>query len=396
MSFLDELQRYKYEDIQERILAGSEADVQRALLTDRLRLDDFMALLSPAASPFIEQMAFKAHRITLQRFGKTILLYAPLYLSNYCTNGCRYCGFNAANKAHRRILTLDEISKEAAVIQSRGFRHILLVTGEAPQLAGDEYLLKAIECIRKYFSSISIEVYPMDEAGYRRMEAAGVDGLTIYQETYDQTLYAEMHPFGRKRNFAFRLQAPECGAAAGIRRIGIGALLGLGQFRAEGFFTGMHAQHLSHRYWRSHISVSLPRMRPSEGGFAPLNPVPDRDFVQILCALRLLLPDAGIVMSTRENAAFRDNVLPLGITQMSAGSCTSPGGYSHPEDSTRQFDISDDRSPAEVERMIRSKGYEAVWKDWDRSFYDHAPVSGMLSVHPILGKLPCRPTIDST
>jgi 2-iminoacetate synthase len=372
MSFLDELQRCHYEDIQSRILAKSAEDVQRALLSDRLRIDDFMALLSPAAGPFIESLALKAHRITRQRFGNTILLYAPLYLSNYCTNGCRYCGFSATNKVSRRTLTPDEIEQEATIIHSRGFRHILLVTGEAPQLAGNDYLVKAVERIRSFFSSISIEVYPMDEDGYRRMAAAGVDGLTLYQETYDRKLYAETHPFGRKRDFAFRLQAPEHAGAAGFRRIGIGALLGLGQFRAEGFFTGLHALHLARRYWRTHISVSLPRMRPSEGGFAPLDIVSDTDFVQLICALRLLLPDTGIVMSTRENATLRDNLLPLGITQMSAGSCTSPGGYSNPEESTRQFDISDERTPAEVQRMIQSKGYEAVWKDWDRSFHASA------------------------
>jgi 2-iminoacetate synthase len=370
MRFLDELQRFPYADVQSRILAKSAEDVQRALLQDRISIDDFMALLSPAAGAFIESMAQKAHRITLQRFGNTILLYAPLYLSNFCTNGCRYCGFSATNKVHRRILTLEEIDREAAIIHSRGFRHILLVTGEAPLVAGNDYLVQAVDRIRTLFSSISIEVYPMDEVGYRQMAAAGVDGLTIYQETYDPKLYEEMHAFGRKRDFTFRLQAPECGGAAGFRRIGVGALLGLGQFRAEGFFTGLHALYLSRRYWRSHISVSLPRMRPSEGGFAPLNPTSDSDFVQLVCALRLLLPDAGIVMSTRESAALRDNLLPLGITQMSAGSCTSPGGYANPEESTRQFDINDERSPNEVELMIRSKGYEAVWKDWDRRFHD--------------------------
>jgi 2-iminoacetate synthase len=370
MRFLDELQSRQYEDVVSRIMAKSAEDVHRALVADPLRIDDFMALLSPAAAPFIESMAQKAHRITQRRFGNTILLYAPLYLSNYCTNGCRYCGFNAMNRAHRRTLSPDEIEREATIIRKRGFRHILLVTGEAPQVAGDDYLVTAIERIRGLFSSISIEVYPMDESGYLRMATAGVDGLTIYQETYDRKLYADMHPFGRKRDFEFRLRAPECGGAAGFRRIGVGALLGLGQFRAEGFFTGLHARYLSRRYWRSHISVSLPRIRPSEGGFAPLNPVSDGDFVQLICALRLLLPDAGIVMSTRESAVLRDSLLPLGITQMSAGSCTSPGGYANPEESTRQFDISDERTPAEVERMIRSKGYEAVWKDWDRGFHD--------------------------
>jgi 2-iminoacetate synthase len=369
MSFLDELQRYSYEAVLTDILGKTDDDVRRALQFERLRLDDFMALLSPAAAPYIEQMAAKSHRLTQQRFGKTILMYAPLYLSNFCTNGCRYCGFNVANKVNRRILTLNEVEEEAGILYNRGFRHILLVTGDEQRVAGNDYLVKSIERIRGFFSSISIEVYPMDESGYQQMAAAGVDGLTIYQETYDPGLYAEMHPFGGKRDFGFRLQAPERGAKAGLRRIGIGALLGLGQFRAEGFFIGLHALYLARGFWRAHLSVSLPRMRPAEGDFTPLNPVSDSEFVQLLCAFRLLLPDAGIALSTRESAALRDNLAPLGITQMSAGSCTSPGGYSHSEEGTRQFNISDERTPAEVERMIRNKGYEAVWKVWDRSFH---------------------------
>ncbi|MBT0663368.1 2-iminoacetate synthase ThiH [Geobacter pelophilus] len=376
MSFLDEIQKYAPEELLSRIEAKSGSDVERALLSERLRIDDFMALLSPAAAPFIEQMAVKAHKVTRQRFGNNILLYAPLYLSNLCTNGCLYCGFNAANKVARQTLTFDEVEREARVLHERGFRHILLVTGEAPKAVDNEYLAEAAQRIRHLFSSIAIEVYPMDEAGYSRMVEAGVDGLTIYQETYDQKLYAEMHPFGRKRDYAFRLLAPERGGAAGLRRIGIGALLGLGHFRVEGFYTGLHALYLSRHFWRSHLSVSFPRMRPAEGGFSPLNPVSDREFVQLICALRLLLPDAGLVMSTRESATLRDNLLPLGITQMSAGSCTSPGGYAGEEESTRQFNIDDDRTAEEVEQMIRSKGYEAVWKDWDRAFLDKsAPYS---------------------
>jgi len=374
MSFLDEIGKYDYREVLERIEAKTPADVERALAAPQLRLDDFQALLSPAAVPFIETMAQRAHRLTAQRFGKTILLYAPLYLSNECSNGCRYCGFSAGNKVPRKTLTLDEIEAEARVIHERGFRHILLVTGELPKAVDNAFLAAAAQRIRHLFSSIAIEVYPMDEAGYAGMVAAGIDGLTLYQETYDRALYAEMHPFGKKRDYAWRLTAPERGGAAGLRRIGIGALLGLGQHRAEAFFVGLHALHLSRHFWRSHLSVSFPRMRPADGGFQPLSPVSDRDFVQLICALRLLLPDAGLVLSTRESAALRDNLLPLGITQMSAGSCTAPGGYAHGEDSTRQFAIDDDRTPAEFARMIQSKGYEAVWKDWDRAFMEKAVI----------------------
>jgi 2-iminoacetate synthase len=329
-----------------------------------------MALLSPAAEEFVESMAQKAHAITVQRFGHNILLYAPLYISNECLNGCLYCGFSARNRVPRHTLSLKAVEKEARYLHAQGFRHILLVTGESPKAVDNDYLAAAARRLRPLFSSISIEVYPMETEGYRQMVDSGVDGLTIYQETYDRDLYARMHPFGKKSDFDFRLATPERGGQAGLRRIGIGSLLGLGRFRSEGFLTGLHALFLSRHYWRTQVSVSFPRIRPADGGFSPLHPVSDRQFVQLLCALRLLLPDAGLVLSTRESAALRDNLLPLGITQMSAGSCTAPGGYSDPNHSTQQFAIDDDRSPAEVCRLIRAKGYEAVWKDWDGAFLD--------------------------
>jgi len=369
MCFQKILAKYDLAEIEARIKAKRPADVETALSTVHPDLEDFMALLSPAAAAYLEPLAQRAHRLTVQRFGKTILMYAPLYLSNECTNGCRYCGFNASNTVPRRTLTMEEIENEARVLFERGFRHLLLVTGEAPKAADTDYLAAAVARLRPLFSSISIEVYPMAEAGYRQVIAAGVDGLTIYQETYDRTLYAEMHPFGKKRDFTFRLGAPEHAAAAGMRRIGIGALLGLGKFRSEAFYTGLHALHLARHYWRTHLTVSFPRMRPADGGLQPLNPVSDRDFVQLICALRLLLPDAGLVLSTRESAQLRDNLLPLGITQMSAGSCTSPGGYAEKDESGRQFVIDDDRTPAEVEAMLRQRGYEPVWKDWDSAFH---------------------------
>lgn len=374
MSFLDEIGKYDYDGVLARIEAKTATDVERALAAERLRPDDLMALLSPAAAGYLEAMAQRSHRSTVQRFGRTILLYAPLYISNECSNGCRYCGFNAHNKVPRRTLTLDEVEREALFLHRQGFRHLLLVTGELPRAVDNDALAAAVRRIRHLFSSVSIEVYPMEEAGYRQMIDSGVDGLTIYQETYDRRLYAEMHPFGRKRDFDWRLLTPERGGAAGLRRIGIGALLGLGHYRAEAFFVGLHALHLSRHFWRSLISVSFPRIRPADGGFAPLHPVADPDFVQLICALRLLLPDAGLVLSTRESARLRDHLLPLGITQMSAGSCTAPGGYGGGEQSTQQFAIDDDRTPEEVCQLIRDKGYEAVWKDWDGAFVAPAAV----------------------
>ncbi|WP_432823883.1 radical SAM protein, partial [Trichloromonas sp.] len=236
MTFLDEINQYDPQQVKESIASKTAADVERALAVERMRPDDLQALLSPAAAPFLEQMAARANRLTLQRFGKNILLYAPLYISNLCTNGCRYCGFSATNKVPRRTLTLDEVWTEAKVLHDQGFRHILLVTGESPKALDNDFLAACVERIRPLFSSISIEVYPMETDGYRQMVAAGVDGLTVYQETFDRELYAEMHPFGRKRDYDFRLATPERGGAAGLRRIDLGFLLGLGPFRSEAFF----------------------------------------------------------------------------------------------------------------------------------------------------------------
>ncbi len=372
MTFLDIINQYDPQQVRESIEAKTSSDVERALAAERLRPDDLQALLSPAAAGYLEEMAARANRLTLQRFGKNILMYAPLYISNLCTNGCRYCGFSASNQVPRRTLTLDEVWTEAKVLYDLGFRHILLVTGESPKAVDNDYLAACVRRIQPLFSSISIEVYPMETEGYRQMVEAGVDGLTVYQETYDRALYQEMHPFGKKRDYDFRLLTPERGGAAGLRRIGLGFLLGLGEFRSEAFFLGLHALHLSRHYWRTQVSVSFPRIRPADGGFQPLHPVSDRHFVQLLCTLRLLLPDAGLVLSTRESAALRNNLLPLGITQMSAGSCTAPGGYADKDLSTQQFAIDDDRSPEEVCRLIRASGYEAVWKDWDGAFLDHS------------------------
>lgn len=372
MTFLDIINQYDPQQVRESIEAKTASDVERALAAERLRPDDLQALLSPAAAGYLEEMAARANRLTLRRFGKNILMYAPLYISNLCTNGCRYCGFSASNQVPRRTLTLDEVWTEAKVLYDLGFRHILLVTGESPKAVDNDYLAACVRRIQPLFSSISIEVYPMETEGYRQMVEAGVDGLTVYQETYDRALYQEMHPFGKKRDYDFRLLTPERGGAAGLRRIGLGFLLGLGEFRSEAFFLGLHALHLSRHYWRTQVSVSFPRIRPADGGFQPLHPVSDRHFVQLLCTLRLLLPDAGLVLSTRESAALRNNLLPLGITQMSAGSCTAPGGYADKDLSTQQFAIDDDRSPEEVCRLIRASGYEAVWKDWDGAFLDHS------------------------
>jgi 2-iminoacetate synthase len=368
MSFYDILKRYDPRQVIADIESKTASDVERALASEQLDNHDFMALLSPAAENYLEEMAQKSHAVTLRRFGRTILLYAPIYLSNECHNGCLYCGFAVHNKVPRRTLSLEEVEQEARILHNQGFRHILLLTGEAPGLIGNDLISGAAERIRPLFSSIGIEVYPMETAGYKEMVDAGVDALTIYQETYDPELYLRLHPSGRKRDYRFRLETPERAGAAGLRRIGIGFLLGLGNFRTEAFFAGLHGRFLAHHYWRTLLSVSFPRLRPAEGGFQPPNPVSDRQFVQLMCAMRLLLNDAGLVLSTRESAELRDNLLPLGITQMSAGSCTAPGGYAEEGSATEQFTIDDDRTPAEIAEILRTRGYDPVWKDWDNAF----------------------------
>ena len=368
MSFLDLIKEFHPEDVRSAIEAKGPKDVEYALHARRLTLDDFMALLSPAAEGYLEEMAQASHAITVKRFGKTILLYAPLYISNECSNSCVYCGFNVTNKIPRKTLSLDEIEEEARVLRGHGFRHILLLTGEAPDRCGLDYIEEAVRRIRPLFSSISVEIYPLGEDGYRRLINAGVDGLTVYQETYDRELYLRLHPRGKKRNYVWRLLTPERGAMAGMRRIGIGALLGLNDFRIDGFYTGLHALYLQKYYWKSLITVSFPRIRPAEGGFRPLNHVSDKNLVQLICAVRLLVHDAGLVLSTRESEGLRNNLLPLGITQMSAGSCTAPGGYSHKADTAGQFEIDDKRSPEDVFEYLRAHGYDPVWKDWDSAF----------------------------
>lgn len=383
MNFLSAFNRYDRAELAERIGACRAADVQRALAAEHLRSADFMALLSPAARDYLEPLAQKAHRLTQQRFGKTIQLYAPLYISNECSNGCLYCGFNATNQLPRRTLSLDEVETEARILRRRGFRHVQLLTGEA-RAVNNELLAAVVRRIRPLFASISLEVYPMDEAGYRQMVEAGVDNLTVYQETYDRELYDALHPFGRKKDFDWRLTTPDRGGAAGLRSIGIGALLGLSDWRIEGFLVGMHARHLARTWWRSRVNVSFPRMRPASGGFEPPVPVADSALVQLICALRLLIPDAGLVLSTRESADLRDHLLPLGITQLSAGSSTAPGGYGQAGEGSaagggEQFAIDDDRDAEQVCAMLRAKGYEPVWKDWDGAFLEQAdgPVHGV-------------------
>lgn len=368
MSFYNEIKKYKWSDIDRDLKSRSRSDVERSLGSHPVNLDGLISLLSPAAEPLLEEMAQEAHRLTIRRFGNVIGMFAPLYISNVCMNRCAYCGFNAGNPVARLTLTVEQIEAEGRAIRALGFRHLLLVSGEAPKIVTMDYLNSALDVLRPLFPSLSVEIFPLDTAAYAELIDHGLDGLVVFQETYDEELYGKVHLGGKKRDYRWRLETPDRGGSAGFRRLGLGALLGLNDWRVEAFFLALHAQYLLRTYWKSQIGISFPRLRPAAGAFQPAHPVSDIDFVQLLTALRLFLPDASLVLSTREPASLRDHLVPLGITTMSAGSHTEPGGYSRESEAEAQFEIADRRSPEEVANMLREKGYEPVWKNWDSIF----------------------------
>jgi 2-iminoacetate synthase len=347
---------------------ATPTDVDRALARSRRRVEDFAVLLSPIAAERIEGLAGVAREITRARFGATVRLFAPLYVSNECVSTCTYCGFSAGNDIARRTLTIPEVKAEAAELHRRGFRHILLVSGEHARIVSKDYIEACVAAVAGSFAQVSVEVQVWDTDTYRRLAAAGCDGVVVYQESYDPATYGSVHLKGKKRNYAWRLAAPDRAAEAGMRRLGIGALLGLHpDWRSEALSLACHAQALIKRWWRCEVQVALPRLRPAAGGYAPVDPVTDAALVQLLCALRIFLPDVGISLSTREEASFRDALVPLGVTVMSAGSHTEPGGYAEVSEAEPQFSISDTRSPAEVAAALRAAGYDPVWKDWQRA-----------------------------
>jgi 2-iminoacetate synthase len=344
--------------------AFTDAEVTRALGREDRDLVDLAALLSPAAGRRLEELAQAARAVTLRRFGRAVRLYAPLYMSNACLSSCTYCGFAKDLPIARRTLSVDEVEREARLLAGRGFRHLLLVAGEHRVEVSGDYLVAVVQRLRPLVPSLSIETQTWSDDTYARLVAAGLEGVVHYQETYDRQRYAETHVAGWKRDYDRRLASTERAAEAGVRRLGIGALLGLGGgWRADVLAVAAHAAFLVRSYWRTEVTVSLPRIKPSASGYQPLVPVADAEYVQALAALRLFEPEAGIVLSTREPAALRDGLVRIAVTTMSAGSSTQPGGYSAPGSATEQFSVSDERSPAEVAAMLVAAGYEPVWKD---------------------------------
>ena len=379
------------ESLIQRSLSTSPAAARESLASPNPTLEDFARLISPAAAMLLEPLCRRSQQLTRQRFGKVIRLFAPLYLSNECINNCAYCGFSRDNPILRVTLTLEEVRREAASLRDEGFRNLLLVAGEHPKFVSTGYLQDCVAALHDEWPSVSLEVGPMETEHYRPLVAAGAEGLVVYQETYDRGVYARMHTAGPKRNFDWRLETPERAYAAGFRRIGIGALFGLADWRREALCVAAHADYLQRHCWKGFFTISLPRLRPCAGEFQPLTHMTDREMVQLVCAFRILFPDVGLVLSTREPARLRDGLIPLGITLVSAGSHTEPGGYTgagndhvhqtvrgriieegasewapaNGHGATRQFDIADERSATEVADLIRRLGYEPVWKDWD-------------------------------
>lgn len=368
-TFTDTWRQHDFAVIGEVIATRTPADVRRALarLGRGLTLDDLAALLSPAAAPFLEEMARLSHQLTVARFGRTMQLYAPLYLTNVCANVCTYCGFSAQNRIARKALNDAEILAEADVLARHGFDHVLLVTGESNRY-GAAYLQNALRLLRTRFASLSLEVQPLDESAYAKLTDDGLSAVLVYQETYEPAAYARHHLSGPKSDIAYRLETPDRLGRAGVKKIGLGALYGLADWRAESWFVGLHLRYLEKHHWRTRYSISFPRLRPHEGGEIPVTPFDERDLVQSACAFRLFSQEVELSLSTRESERFRNHAFRLGFTSMSAGSRTNPGGYASAPDSLEQFAIDDERSPAEVAAFLRTQGYAPVWKDWDATY----------------------------
>ena len=370
MSFVDVLNCLSWEDSKSSILAKTGADVERALArpTGKTDLEDFKALISPAAQNYLEQMAQISHARTVERFGYTQQMYAPLYLSNVCSNICTYCGFSANNRIPRKILNEAEIVRELDAVKAIGMDHVLFVTGEANLRVGVPYLKKAFELARNKFSSISMEVQPIDQDAYEILMKSGLSSVLVYQETYNRESYAKYHLKGMKSNFDYRLETPDRLGRAGMKKIGMGALYGLDDWRTDSFMVASHLRYMEQTYWRTRYSLSFPRIRPHEGEFQPVSVMTDKDLVQLICAYRMLSSEVELSMSTRERPVFRDHAYKVGITTLSAGSKTNPGGYAVDPKTLEQFEISDERSPQEVATMLKAGGYEVVWKDWDSTY----------------------------
>ncbi|HWY13263.1 MAG TPA: 2-iminoacetate synthase ThiH [Bacteroidia bacterium] len=367
MTFRDIFESYNWDETKASIYIKTKTDVEEALHKSKRNLEDFKALISPAAADYLEPMAQLSRQLTLKRFGNTIQMYIPMYLSNECQNICTYCGFSFDNKLPRRTLTDEEILQETEHIKNLGYQHILLVTGEANQTVGVDYFKNALKLMTPHFSHVAMEVQPLDTDEYKDLVTLGLNTVLVYQETYHKEDYKKHHPKGKKSNFDYRIETPDRLGKTGVHKIGLGTLIGLEDWRTDSFFTALHLNYLEKKYWQTKYSVSFPRLRPHAGGLRPKVDISDKELVQLICAYRIFDEEIELSISTRESEKFRNNIIKLGITSMSAGSKTNPGGYVVEPQSLEQFEIDDARSTKEISEMIKQQGYEPVWKDWDAS-----------------------------
>lgn len=366
MSFYEVIEKYRDFDFDRYFEKVSDSDVLRSLSKDKLNHEDVLNLLSPTARKHLEVMAQKASKLALQYCGKTATLYTPIYIANYCENHCVYCGYNCHSGIKRKKLSLEEVEKEGEVVADKGFKHIIVLTGESETMSSIEYIGDAVEILSKKFPSIAIEVYPMDVEGYTHLVYKGADSLTIYQETYDEEVYKKVHIKGPKADYRFRLDAPERGVMAGMRSLSIGALLGLSDFRRDAFFSILHGEYLKTKYPHIELAYSAPRIRPFKGSFSDIVEVDDATEFQILTVMRLFDPHAALNVSSRESLDMRKHLMPIGVTKLSAAVSTDVGGHSQGEENTAQFKTNDDNSIEEVANMLKSIGYQHVFKDWVR------------------------------
>lgn len=364
MSFYEEYLKHKSFDFEGFFESITEDDIFRIINSRKLDEYDFLALLSPTAERYLEEIAQKAYELTLKNFGKAVLLYTPMYLGNYCTNKCVYCGFNHDNDIVRKKLTMEEIEIEAKKIYDTGLRHVIILTGSSRKETPVSYIVDSVKLLKKYFDSIAIEIYSLTEEEYIQVVEAGVDSMSIYQEVYDEEIYDKVHLAGPKKNYKFRLDAPERACRAKMRNVCVGALLGLKDWRREFFNVGLHAKYLQDKYSDVDVAVALPRIRGHAGTFTDVYEVNDKNITQMILACRLFLPRAGITMTTREKAEFKNNLIPLGVNKISAGVTTEVGGHTSEEQSDPQFEIIDPRSVEEVKQDLLAIGYQPVFKDW--------------------------------
>lgn len=371
MTFYDEIQKYKWDEVKATIYGTTAEQAERAVAKSeagvRLEMSDFAAIISPEGEKLLERIVSQSAITTRRRFGHTMQVYVPLYLANYCSNNCVYCGFSARNNIKRSVLTEEQIERECVAIKKHPFQHILLVTGESSHYSGVEYLGKAINQIKRHFEQVSIEVQPMDTKDYVYLMEKGLYSVAVYQETYNESRYSAYHLKGKKADYRYRLETPDRIGEAGAYKISIGALLGLEDWRTEAFFVALHMRYLEAKFWKSKLSISFPRLRPCAGeGFQPNSIVNERDLLLMMTSYRLMSEDVEISLSTRESPYFRDHVLKLGVTTISAGSKTTPGGYADYEATKEleQFEVNDDRSVDEIVEKVKSIGMEPVWKDW--------------------------------